>query len=138
MRPLDVLRHNRASLLPLAAGALILVILIPLPTWLLDILLITSITCSALVMMTVIYLTNPLELSVFPSLLLGLTLFRLVLNTATTRLILTNAQEGTAAAGRVVQTFGEFVAAGSLAVGVISTTFLPICAKYRTMAPGTM
>lgn len=114
-----ILSQYRGLLFPVAAGSLLLVILIPLPTWTLDILLIANITLSALVLMTVMYMRSPLDFSVFPSVLLGLTLFRLVLNTASTRLILTNAQQGTAAAGHVIQTFGEFVARGSLAVGVI-------------------
>ncbi len=118
-RPYRFLSQYRGLIFPVTAGSLLMVILIPLPTWLLDILLITNITISALVMMTVMYMRSPLEFSVFPSALLSLTLFRLVLNTASTRLILTNAQHGTAAAGHVIQTFGEFVARGSLAVGVI-------------------
>jgi len=95
------------------------VILIPLPTWLMDILLAGNVTLSAVVLLTVMYMIHPLEFSVFPSLLLTLTLFRLVLNTATTRLILTNGPQGTDAAGDVIRVFGEFVAAGSLAVGII-------------------
>ncbi|MFQ6048863.1 MAG: FHIPEP family type III secretion protein, partial [Phycisphaerae bacterium] len=112
---------NRGLVFPVAATSLILVILIPLPTWLMDFLLALNITVSAVVLLTVMYVTSPLEFSVFPSLLLSLTLYRLVLNTATTRLILTNADSatGTAAAGRVIQVFGDFVARGSLAVGMI-------------------
>ncbi len=104
---------------PIGATCLILVILIPLPTSLMDILLAGNITLSAVVLLTVMYMIHPLEFSAFPSLLLTLTLFRLVLNTATTRLILTNGPQGTDAAGQVIQVFGEFVAAGSLAVGII-------------------
>ncbi len=104
---------------PIGITCLILVILIPLPTWLMDILLAGNVTLSAVVLLTVMYMIHPLEFSVFPSLLLTLTLFRLVLNTATTRLILTNGPAGTDAAGQVIQVFGEFVAAGSLAVGII-------------------
>ena len=120
-RPLRMIEANRGLIFPIVATSLILVILIPLPTWLMDFLLAVNITVSAVVLLTVMYIVNPLEFSVFPSLLLGLTLFRLVLNTATTRLILTNtdATTGTAAAGRVIQVFGDFVARGSLAVGLI-------------------
>jgi len=119
--PLRMIEANRGLIFPVVATSLILVILIPLPTWLMDFLLAVNITVSAVVLLTVMYIVNPLEFSVFPSLLLGLTLFRLVLNTATTRLILTNtdATTGTAAAGRVIQVFGDFVARGSLAVGLI-------------------
>jgi flagellar biosynthesis protein FlhA len=84
-----------------------------------DILLAGNITISAVVLISVMYMTRPLEFSAFPSMLLTLTLFRLVLNTATTRLILTNGPQGTEAAGKVIEVFGQFVAAGSLAVGII-------------------
>ena len=119
--PLRAIEANRGLIFPIIATSLILVILIPLPTWLMDFLLAVNITVSTVVLLTVMYMVNPLEFSVFPSLLLGLTLFRLVLNTATTRLILTNTDPatGTASAGRVIQVFGDFVAAGSLAVGLI-------------------
>ena len=109
----------RGLIYPVLAMSLVLVILIPLPTPLLDLLLIANITLSALVLLTVMYMNGPLEFTSFPSLLLSLTLFRLVLNTATTRLILTNADGTTAAAGHVIEEFARFVAAGSLAVGVI-------------------
>ncbi len=111
--------QNRGLLFPLCAAALIFVILIPLPTIALDFLLLTNILLTTIVLMTVMYIRAPLEFSSFPSLLLALTLFRLVLNTATTRLILANGSQGTAAAGHVVEAFGSFVAANSLVVGVI-------------------
>jgi flagellar biosynthesis protein FlhA len=116
---LQAFHRNRGMALPIGSILLLFVILVPLPTFVLDLLLTVSITVSAVVLVTVMYVKRPLDFSVFPSLLLGLTLFRLVLNTATTRLILTNAKEGTAAAGHVVETFGDFVAGGSLAVGII-------------------
>jgi len=84
-----------------------------------DFLLLANILLSMVVLMTVMYLRAPLEFSSFPSLLLALTLLRLVLNTATTRLILSNGAQGTSAAGHVVEAFGLFVSANSLAVGVI-------------------
>jgi flagellar biosynthesis protein FlhA len=113
------LARNRGVLFPAAAAALIFVILIPLPTRALDFLLIANILLATVVLMTVMYLRAPLEFSSFPSLLLAMTLLRLVLNTATTRLILSNGASGTQAAGRVVEAFGIFVASNSLAVGVI-------------------
>ena len=116
---LQAFHRYRGMAFPIGAILLLFVILVPLPTFVLDLLLTVSITVSAVVLVTVMYVKRPLDFSVFPSLLLGLTLFRLVLNTATTRLILTNAKEGTAAAGHVVETFGNFVAGGSLAVGII-------------------
>ncbi|MCK6454992.1 MAG: flagellar biosynthesis protein FlhA [Phycisphaerae bacterium] len=113
------LHTRRGMLVPMAAISLIFVILIPLPTPVLDVLLLLNITISAAVLLTVMYIHTPLEFSAFPSLLLALTLLRLVLNTATTRLILTNADRGTAAAGRVIEEFAGFVASGSLVVGLI-------------------
>src|SRR5262245_49373273 len=116
---LDAFMRYRGLLYPAAAATLVLVILIPLPTPILDLLLIVNITLSAVVLLTVMYVNGSLELSSFPSLLLSMTLFRLVLNTATTRLILTNGRDGTAAAGHVIEQFAAFVASGSLAVGFI-------------------
>lgn len=101
-------------LLPVGAMALFLVLLVPIPASLMDLLLLINITVSAVVLLTVMYINGPLDFSSFPSLLLGLTLFRLVLNVATTRLILTDGN-----AGQVVATFGSFVARGSLAVAVV-------------------
>jgi flagellar biosynthesis protein FlhA len=112
------LHDNRGMIFPLALITLLLVILVPLPTQVLDLLLVVNITLSVVVLVTTIYVKSPLEFAVFPSLLLAITLFRLVLNVATTRLILTNTG-GTHAAGEVVQTFADFVTRGSLAVGII-------------------
>ncbi len=119
------LQANRGMLFPLALIFLLVVILVPLPTAILDLLLIINITLSVLVLVTTIYVQNPLEFAVFPSLLLAVTLFRLVLNVATTRLILTAGDGGLTpdqalhSAGEVVMTFAEFVSRGSLAVGII-------------------
>ncbi len=105
---------HQGLLLPIGAMALFLVILVPIPTSLMDLLLLINITVSAVVLLTVMYIKGPLDFSSFPSLLLGLTLFRLVLNIATTRLVLTDGN-----AGQVVATFGGFVARGSLAVAIV-------------------
>ena len=107
--------------LPAMVLCLILVILIPLPTGVMDMLLLINITLSGVVLLTVMYMQGPLEFSSFPSLLLGLTLFRLVLNTATTRLILTQGD-----AGEVISAFGGFVARGSLVVGIIIFTIIVV------------
>ncbi len=117
----DKVVSYKGLLLPVCVLSLILVILIPLPTSLMNLLLLINITLSGVVLLTVMYMTGPLEFSSFPSLLLGLTLFRLVLNTATTRLILTKGD-----AGEVIATFGSFVASGSLAVGVIIFTIIVV------------
>ncbi len=113
-----VAKHN-GTIIPIGALCLILVMLVPLPPALMDVFLAANITAAAVVMFTVMYMTGPLEFTSFPSMLLAMTLFRLVLNIATTRLILTNAAEGPSAAGEVIRVFGEFVAGGSLIVGVV-------------------
>ncbi len=110
----------RELLLPLVIIASILVILIPLPPGIIDLLLIANITLAVVVLLSTIQAKSPLELSVFPTLLLVATLGRLVLNVATTRLILTNGAENqVAAAGGVIQNFGQFVAGDHLVVGMI-------------------
>jgi flagellar biosynthesis protein FlhA len=118
--------ENRGALFPLAAAALVFVILIPLPTFVLDFMLMTNILLTLIILMTVMYIKGPLELNSFPAILLAMTLLRLVLNTATTRLILTNGPEGTGAAGQVIETFGMFVAGNSLAVGIIIFVIITI------------
>ncbi len=119
-------QENSGLLFPAAAAAAIFVILIPLPTVALDFLLIINILLTTVVLMTVMYIRTPLEFSSFPSLLLALTLLRLVLNTATTRLILSNGASGADAAGQVIEAFGAFVASNSLAVGVIIFAIITI------------
>ncbi|MFI5238664.1 MAG: flagellar biosynthesis protein FlhA [Gemmatimonadales bacterium] len=89
-------------------------LIVPLPGVMLDMLLVTSISLSLVVLLSALYTTNPLEFSSFPGLLLLLTLFRLALNVASTRLILTHGQ-----AGHVIQAFGEFVIGGNYAVGLV-------------------
>ncbi|MEO6435977.1 MAG: flagellar biosynthesis protein FlhA [Tepidisphaeraceae bacterium] len=112
------LRANRGMIFPLACVGLVLVLLVPLPTPALDLLLILNLTLSVIILVTTIYVASPREFAVFPSLLLAITLFRLVLNVAATRLILSG--DGTeASAGQVVQTFSHFVTSGSVAVGAI-------------------
>jgi len=126
------IHQNKGMIFPLAFMSLLLVILVPLPTGVLDFLLIINLTLSAIVMVSTIYVQSPLEFSVFPSLLLAMTMFRLVLNAATTRLILTAGRDGNDvnmamhAAGEVVRTFSAFVTAGSLAVGVIIFTIIVV------------
>jgi len=110
----------RDLILPAGIISSILVILVPLPPMLLDILLAGNITAAVIVLLTTIYVKSPLEFSVFPSLLLATTLGRLVLNVASTRLILTRAgTDGMFAAGGVIKGFGEFVAGDRIVVGLI-------------------
>lgn len=111
--------------LPLGLITAVLVILVPLPPALLDVFLAINISVSVIMLLTTIYVRTPLEFSVFPSLLLATTLGRLVLNVATTRLILTRAgSHGLNAAGEVVRNFGEFVAGDKIVVGIIIFTII--------------
>ncbi len=106
--------------LPLAVIASVLVVLVPLPPAVLDMLLAANIGIAVLVLLTTIYVRTPLEFSVFPTMLLACTLARLVLNVATTRLILSDAgSHGSSAAGAVVEGFGNFVAGDKLVVGFV-------------------
>ncbi len=117
---LTPMSRNRDLALVVAIIGILVAILIPLPPALMDLFLITNMTISLLILLTTIYVAAPLEFSVFPSLLLITTLFRLALNVATTRLILGRAgEDGPAAAGKVVQVFGEFVAGHDALVGFI-------------------
>lgn len=110
----------RDLVLPMGIIASLVVILVPLPPVLMDFLLAGNITVGVIVLLTTVYVATPLEFSIFPSLLLATTLARLVLNVATTRLILTGAGEGgMGAAGGVIQGFGEFVAGDRIEVGII-------------------
>ena len=105
----------------LAVGVIgiLLVMIVPLPTIVLDILLSLSITISIIILLMSMYVMKPLDFSVFPSVLLTVTLLRLSLNVASTRLILLHGNEGTAAAGQVIKAFGTFVVGGNYVVGVI-------------------
>ncbi len=110
----------RGLLFPVLIVTSVLVIIAPLPPLLMDLLLACNVTAAVLILLTTIYVSKPLEFSVFPAILLGTTLARLVLNVASTRLILTRGStDKTAAAGEVIQAFGEFVAGDKIAVGLI-------------------
>src|SRR5262245_16112270 len=119
------LAHNLNLVFPILIVSAVLVLVVPLPSVLLDLLLAANITLSVVILLTTIHVGSPLEFNVFPALLLGTTLVRLVLNVAATRLILSKGGvEGTEAAGQVIRAFGEFVAAGSPAVGLIMFVIL--------------
>ena len=129
--------ENRGMILPLAFISLLVVILVPLPTAVLDFLLVVNITISVIVLVTTIYVTSPLEFAVFPSLLLAVTLFRLVLNVATTRLILGKAQdEGLSAAGKVVEAFAVLVTGNNLIVGLLLFVIIVIV-QFVVITKGT-
>ncbi len=110
--------HSDAIIIVLILAILGSMVL-PVPPFLLDILLTTSITLSLVMLMSTVYVTNPLQISSFPSLLLIATLFRLSLNVATTRRILLHGHEGPDAAGKLIESFGQFVVGGNYIVGII-------------------
>jgi flagellar biosynthesis protein FlhA len=106
-------------IVPAAAVSVVFVMLVPMPGFLLDLLLAMSITASVIVLLSAVYILRPVQFSVFPSLLLLLTLFRLALNLASSRRILLHGNEGTAAAGNVIAAFGQFVVGGNYVVGFV-------------------
>ena len=114
-------RFTRQGDFLLAGGVImtLFVMLVPLPTIILDVLLAFSISFSLVILITSMFMTSPLEFSIFPSVLLVTTLLRLSLNVASTRLILLHGDEGTSAAGKVIQAFGEFVVGGNYAIGAV-------------------
>ncbi len=116
---IDYSRFSKNGEIMLAAGVVVIlfVMLVPLPTFFLDIMLCVSISISLLVLVTTMFMTSPLEFTIFPSLLLVTPLLRLALNVASTRLILLNGDMGAEAAGSVIRSFGEFVVGGSYVVG---------------------
>ncbi|MDO8288604.1 MAG: flagellar biosynthesis protein FlhA [Parvibaculum sp.] len=129
LTPLGVLNNlSKRGDLALAIGILtiIVVLILPMPAFLLDFSLAISITFSVLILMTALFIQKPLEFSAFPTILLIATMLRLALNLATTRLILSNGHEGTDAAGHVIQAFGNFVMQGNFVIGVIVFAILVI------------
>jgi flagellar biosynthesis protein FlhA len=124
-------------IVPALAVSMVFVMLIPLPALVVDLLLALSITASVLVMLVAIQILKPVQFSVFPSLLLLLTLFRLSLGLASSRRILLHGSEGAAAAGRVIESFGQFVVGGNYVVGFV--LFLALIAiQYMVVSHGAV
>ncbi len=123
-----VVDYLKRSDLSLAVGimAILVVLLLPLPSWLLDIALATSLSLSILILMTAVFIKKPLEFSSFPAVLLVTTMLRLSLNLASTRLILSHGNEGTAASGYVIQAFGKLIMQGNFVIGLIVFAILII------------
>ena len=136
---MDYSRFSKHGEIMLAAGVVIIlfVMLVPLPTFFLDIMLCVSISIALLVLITTMFMTSPLEFTIFPSLLLVTTLLRLSLNVAATRLILLNGDMGVDAAGSVIRAFGEFVVGGSYVVGAVIFMILFILNKVVITAGTT-
>jgi flagellar biosynthesis protein FlhA len=106
-------------IIPLGLVAILFIMLFPLPTILLDVLLALNITISLIILFASLYIDKPLQFSSYPAVLLVTTLFRLSMNIGTTRLILLYGSGGTAAAGDVIQAFGQFVVGGNYAIGIV-------------------
>jgi len=122
---------------PIIVISILLLILVPLPSSFLDIFLSLNITLAVSILMITTYLTEPVGFSVFPSLLLLATLYRLALNISTTRLILLKGEQGITAAGHVIAAFGKFVVGGNYVVGIV--VFIVIIAiQYLVVAHGAV
>ena len=124
----DLMLLLRRSDVALALGVIttLIVLILPLPATLLDLLLAVSIIFSVMILMTSLFIQGPLEFSSFPAVLLIATMLRLALNLASTRLILAHGHEGTAAAGHVIEAFGNFVMGGNFVIGLIVFAILVI------------
>jgi len=110
---------NSDMVTAVAVVAILIFMVIPLPAMLLDLLISFNITFALVILLASMYTISPLELSSFPSILLLITLFRLSLNVASTRIILIHGGEGALAAGKVINAFGSFVVGGNYLVGII-------------------
>ena len=126
--PASIADFVKRSDLALAIGimAILVVLILPLPTWLLDIALAFSLSFSILILMTAVFIRKPLEFSSFPAILLITTMMRLSLNLASTRLILSHGNEGTAASGYVIQAFGKLIMGGNFVIGLIVFSILVV------------
>ncbi len=123
--PTQFLKHPDI-MMSVGVVAIIMVMLLPLPRFMLDLLLSFDITLSVLILLVGLQVRRPIEFSVFPSILLMITLFRLSLNIASTRLILLHGNEGAGAAGEVIRAFGNFIVGGNYTVGLVVFTILVI------------
>src|SRR5215813_9909874 len=132
------MKSNGADwIIPAFAVSLIFVMLVPLPGIALDLLLTISITLSVLVLLSAVQILRPVQFSVFPSLLLLLTLLRLSLDLASSRRILLHGDQGSAAAGKVIEAFGQFVVGGNYVVGFV--LFLALIAiQYLVVSHGAV
>ena len=103
----------------MACVSILMIMIMPLPAILLDLFLSTNITIALLILVISLYTVKAIDFSIFPAILLATTLFRLALNVASTRLILLHGDEGPAAAGAVIESFGQFVVGGNYVVGLV-------------------
>jgi|HubBroStandDraft_1064217.scaffolds.fasta_scaffold00345_20 flagellar biosynthesis protein FlhA len=119
MQPSHAKKSSGDWLIPVATVALVFMMLVPVPSIILDLFLATSITLGIVVLLSALYILKPVQFSVFPTLLLFLTLFRISLNIASSRRILLHGNEGAGAAGHVIEAFGQFVVGGNYVVGFV-------------------
>nr|WP_273544256.1 flagellar biosynthesis protein FlhA [Luteimonas saliphila] len=117
---------RRGAATPVVVIAILAMVIVPLAPIVLDALFTINIALSLVVMLAVVYVRRPLEFSIFPSVLLMVTLLRLALNVASTRVVLLHGHQGEAAAGHVIESFGQFVVGGSYAVGIVVFAILTI------------
>src|SRR5579883_967550 len=123
--------------IPIAVLAIVIALITPMPPFLLDILIVLDIAMSVVVLMVTMYIIKPVDFSVFPTTLLLLTLFRLALNVSSARLILLNGNGGTAAAGHVIEAFGNFVVGGNYVIGCVIFLIL-IAIQYVVINHGAV
>ncbi|EPR42441.1 flagellar biosynthesis protein FlhA [Desulfovibrio sp. X2] len=136
---IDYQKFAKQGDIMLAAGVMLIlfIMLVPVPSILLDFMLTISISISLVVLVTTMFMNSPMEFSIFPSVLLVTTMLRLGLNVATTRLILLHGNEGPDAAGSVIQSFGEFVVGGNYLIGIVIFLILFILNKVVITAGTT-
>lgn len=118
---------------PIVIIMILSMVVLPLPAFLLDLFFTFNIAFSLIILLVVIYSIKPLEFSVFPSVILIATLFRLALNVASTRIVLLEGHEGGDAAGKVIEAFGSFVIGGNFAVGLVVFcyfSYYQLCGSY--------
>ena len=129
--------HRLNAVVPLAIMMIVLMMVLPIPPLLLDLLITVNITLSVITLIATMYLRRPVEFSVYPSLLLLLTILRLALNISSTRLILLSGHEGTQAAGEVIESFGNFVVGGNFVIGIVIFVLL-IAIQYVVINHGAV
>jgi len=136
MGQIGILARRPDLLLAFGVVGILVVFIMPLPPLLLDMLLAVSIILSVLVLMTALFIEEPLEFSSFPTVLLVVTMLRLALNIASTRLILSNGHEGSHAAGHVIEAFGGFIMGGNFVIGVI-VFFILVLVNFIVITKGS-
>ncbi len=136
LRALSFLKLGEIGV-PIAVLAIVVALITPMPPMLLDLLIVLDMTMSVVVLMVTMYILKPVDFSVFPTTLLLLTLFRLALNVSSARLILLNGNSGTAAAGSVIEAFGNFVVGGNYVIGCVIFLIL-IAIQYVVINHGAV